>query len=467
MRNPIWILTLCAAACGPSTGAVVSDAGTGGGSTGGSTPTSCTIATVDYAAGAANPADGCQLCQPAVTATGWSSKSCPAAEICASGTCITPSGGCTIGIAGQDGGTYAAGTANPSNPCQSCNPTTSATAWTNAADSTACGTDKICTQGSCQAGCYTGGAFYVATEPNPTDSCQNCQPATSTSSWTADTGLAPAGGSCDAGQVCNMGACATGCYIASAFVTPGALDPADACETCQPGASSSSWSPFTGPAPDGGCPAGEVCNNGSCCAPTCAGRCPFAADGCGGQCPVPTGPYPGCTYDGGVEGCCDGTGVCQPGDTTADCTVGAACQSCTVTSNTCNEGPAGYSCCTPGQGCGVTCGDAGIVDQCGNSCPFSCPTTSCCDANLNCQPGTTATACGKGGTLGSCNDCGAFSCDTTTQGCGFCHDGDTKPDPACAGCTSALWTCANGNFTGGTCQTGCLGGMVCTAGHCT
>jgi hypothetical protein len=53
-----------------------------------------------------------------------------------------------------DGGTFAAGAANPANPCQGCVPATAATAWSPRGDGTWCGdagTFTVCGQGVCVA----------------------------------------------------------------------------------------------------------------------------------------------------------------------------------------------------------------------------------------------------------------------------------------------------------------------------
>jgi N-acetylneuraminic acid mutarotase len=64
----------------------------------------------------------------------------------AGGADAGPGPGCEIGGLG-----YTAGQANPQNACQLCAPAASTTAWTIAADGTACGVDvEVCTGGVCQ-----------------------------------------------------------------------------------------------------------------------------------------------------------------------------------------------------------------------------------------------------------------------------------------------------------------------------
>jgi formylglycine-generating enzyme required for sulfatase activity len=41
----------------------------------------------------------------------------------------------------------------------------------------------VCNAASCVSGCYVGGVFYGAGAPNPTNACQSCQPATTTTAF--------------------------------------------------------------------------------------------------------------------------------------------------------------------------------------------------------------------------------------------------------------------------------------------
>ncbi|HUB05863.1 MAG TPA: hypothetical protein VMB50_02620 [Myxococcales bacterium] len=457
------------------TGAGASSSSSGSGSTGGPATGS--------AAGSGSSGNGSSA---GSASTGGSSTGTPTGSGSSTGTASGSSSGGTAGACGADG--------------------------------TPCGQGQVCTSGSCQTGCYIGGAFYVGAEADPANACQLCDPTSSTNSWTPETGLPPATGGCAAGQVCSAGACAAGCFIAGAVVAPGAAQPGNACESCQPALSVYAYSPATGLPPDGGCQAGEVCadgncapgcaidggfvasgafeadagcesctpasdltgwtpysgvppvgvcasedecDRGACCAPSCTGKCPYADDGCGQPCPIPPGGYPGCTL-AGQEGCCDPSGVCQPGSAASACTVGGACQNCTANSQSCSV-TTPRACCTPGGGCGVSCGDPTLLDACGNPCPFNCPSSMCCDANLGCQPGTSDTDCGKGGTLGSCVSCNTVSCDAS-QACGVCKDG-AMTTVTCGSCMERTSTCVKGEWVAGACSS-CPPGIICTAGVC-
>jgi formylglycine-generating enzyme len=114
-----------------------------------------------------------------------------------SGSSSGGSGGCIIGATA-----YAAGTTNQANACESCQPSLSASAWSDTADGTPCGSGDICYAGACVSGCEIGGAYYAPSVTNPNDACQSCQPGVSTGTWSdgAD------GSTCDAGT-CSSGSC--------------------------------------------------------------------------------------------------------------------------------------------------------------------------------------------------------------------------------------------------------------------
>ncbi len=135
-------------------------------------------------------------------------------------------------------------------------------------------------------------------------------------------------------------------------------DEAEDCNTC---------------AQDCGCPGGEVCNGGVCCAPQCAGiEC--GDDGCGGVC----GTCPGGTcFDGtccfpqcegkacGADGCGGQCGECPQYD---KC-VNGACEVCVPDCTDKNCGT---------DGCGGSCGDCEFGDY--------CPATGVCEELPRCKP---------------------------------------------------------------------------------
>ncbi|HEU4533060.1 MAG TPA: hypothetical protein VFS00_03045, partial [Polyangiaceae bacterium] len=126
----------------------------------------------------------------------------------------------------------------PANACQQCDPARSTLSWSPLADGTACGAGQLCAAGACGARCLVDGQLYAAGAANPANACERCDPAASTAAWTA---LAP-GAACDAGKVCEAGACQAGCAIDGVFHAADAVNPADACQQCSPAASTTAWS---------------------------------------------------------------------------------------------------------------------------------------------------------------------------------------------------------------------------------
>ncbi len=196
-------------------------------------PTSCVIGGANYANGAANPANACQICKPATSPSGWSNAdegtSCGSSQYCNGGTCKT---GCFI-----SGAYYANVAANPANACQTCQTAYALTSWTTNANGASCGTGQVCSGGSCQSGCWIAGALVGSGTTNSSNVCQICKPATSTAAWSNnDDGTA-----CGGGKICNAGTCQSGCYVGGAVYATGALNPSNGCQSCNPAISTSAW----------------------------------------------------------------------------------------------------------------------------------------------------------------------------------------------------------------------------------
>jgi FG-GAP-like repeat len=283
---------------------------------GGTCQAGCYISAVFFPTGAPDPAAGCLSCQPSVSSSSWSPFSgapppntCPMDGVCYQGHCQP---GCAIGTTAVP-----AGAANPENFCQSCQPAQGASDWTNKAPGSSCADGgAVCINGVCTAGCDVDGVFYSPGGPSPANVCQTCQPSFSVSSFTPATGLAP-GGNCGIGSYCYRGQCSGGCSISgtsyapgdpdpgspclgcvpgvsalgwsnldpgtpcsdggvcsggvclfscdigAALYSPGTVNPSDACSSCQPAASPDSWSPLTG-IPPAGCSGGQICLDGGC-----------------------------------------------------------------------------------------------------------------------------------------------------------------------------------------------------------
>ena len=153
---------------------------------------------------------------------------------------------------------YPSGNPNPTNPCVTCQPAVSTSAWALAADGSSCQDTNICYQGACKAGCWIESAYYKEGTAKSTDACQSCQPGISTATWTK---LAE-GASCGSGTICHSQSCVTGCWIDSTYFAENTVNPNNECQSCQPNSSVNAWSSLDGPG--NACNVGQVCHAGSC-----------------------------------------------------------------------------------------------------------------------------------------------------------------------------------------------------------
>lgn len=182
--------------------------------------TGCTIGGVQYAAGAVDPSQSCRVCAPLSNKTGWTvlsdGTSCGSGLCCAGGICDAC--GCVIG--GQQ---VAAGATNPSNTCQSCQPEIDAGNWSTKSNDETCDANGFayCCEGTCCGHpglcCHNGSCFpcfcvidgirYEDGTLNPLNECQWCAAPLSTTSW-ANRAI---GQPCSDGNVCCVGVCQDGC----------------------------------------------------------------------------------------------------------------------------------------------------------------------------------------------------------------------------------------------------------------
>jgi len=108
---------------------------------------------------------------------GGCDKACATGQACEGGVCVAL---CQI-----DGKQVAAGAVSAANSCEQCTPATSATTWTQRADGTPCNPGQVCSAGVCSPKCFIDGGVYAAGAPNPANACETCVPAASTTQWTA------------------------------------------------------------------------------------------------------------------------------------------------------------------------------------------------------------------------------------------------------------------------------------------
>ena len=237
-----------------ATGGVTS---TGGASTGGTISTGGTVTTGGSVSTGGTAATGGTIATGGTTTTGGAATGGSSAT---GGTRMiirlptggaTSSGGAATGGSMATGGTssapascvinsvfYPSGTFDPDNVCLSCQPAVTTAAWVPVADGTGCASGKVCHTGSCQSLCWIGSTLYAPDAANPNNSCQSCQPVTSTTAWSS----ANEGAICAAGQVCHSGTCQAGCVMAGAYYASGIANPGNPCQSCQPSQLTTSWS---------------------------------------------------------------------------------------------------------------------------------------------------------------------------------------------------------------------------------
>jgi len=221
---------------------------------------------------------------------------CTSGDACAGGQCkgtahpcVPPlscmtsacdgAGGCTEGVmpgfCAIEGACYQDGMANPANPCQVCDAAKAPTAWTNAADGTACNADNNgCTDGdACQGGVCVAGAQVSCDDGKSctTDQCTSAGPDAHTCSHPIQQGYCLIGG---------------GCYA------DGALS-SDKCDTCDASQNPTAWTPR---------PSGTVCASPDC-------QDDSICDGAG-TCVAHIGAHNGEVCGTKTTGLCD-SGVCN------------------------------------------------------------------------------------------------------------------------------------------------------------
>jgi hypothetical protein len=400
---------------GAGTGGQAGSAGQGGGGMGGAGgATTCAVDGKTFQDGSANPANPCQTCQVATSSNAWTpvvdGSSCGNGQVCAAGVCGAE---CFI-----NGVIAAAGAVDPANPCQGCSPGTSTTAWTPFVDGSDCGPGQVCVAGACGAQCFLAGALVAAGAVDPANACQGCNPATATTSWT----LLADGTDCGNGQVCGAGTCGSQCFLNGALVAAGTVDPANACQGCSPGTSTTSWTTL---ANGTSCAAGEICATGQCQA--------------------------ACFVDGALRQ----SGVFDPGN---------ACRLCDPATSTSAWSPLpdGASC-GAGQLCAAgSCAPRCLIDGAFHDGGAVNPANDC----QNCDPAASTSAWSVRSDGGSCSGgvCDAGACKAECFIGGALHaSGSRNPANDCEACnpgqSPTSWTLL-ADFTA------CGTGQYCSANVC-
>jgi hypothetical protein len=239
----------------------------------------CTIDETGYAAGAFNPGNVCQYCDPESSADAWSpypggrcgddgSRACCDGECCDAGQCCDQETlfcgacACTIEEAG-----YNAGDPNPVNACEVCDPERSSETWSGESD-IPCGEngDRWCCDGACcpddqccgpgtqtcgDCDCAIDGKGYPRGMLNPENACETCDPQRSEDAWSVVL-LGPCGENdeleccdgvcCPAGQCCSLSlVCVECCSIDGEHYPDGAQNPESECQICDVATSRERW----------------------------------------------------------------------------------------------------------------------------------------------------------------------------------------------------------------------------------
>ncbi len=249
-----------------------------------------------------------------------------------------------------------------------------------------------------------------------------------------------------------------GCFIDGVCRLTGAVNPANECEACVPGISSTSWSPRSSGidcADDGDACTSDVCDGAGACghppAPAgtlCSGGTPAdcfvnECDGAGfcGR-PAPSGTP--CTEDGNVctDDECNGTGICIGVPNIAPCNDFIFCNG----SDTCGGGSCSVHSgdpCAAGEDCQNVCNEAAV------SCNSSAGTT-CLDEGDLC-------------TDDLCNGAGTCTHPPAVNGTPCEDDGNQCTDNICDG----VGTCVGVN-NAASCDDSvfCNGADTCSGGNC-
>ncbi len=409
---------------------------------------SCTVDGVCYAAGQANPATSCEVCDPAIDPNGFTplENVCNIDEVC-----------------------VVSGASSPANPCLVCDPDRDRVSWSEAPVGAECDDGNACTTGDACDG--AGGCVGVNScddgEPCTVDTCEaaGCESIPVASGTACDdgdpcttgeacgaAGTCTGGVGCDDGIACTVDSCSPGvgcehtiadgaCFIDGVCHSVGDVNPANACERCG-GGSSTSWSPVS---------AGSACDDGSPCT---------TGDACNGS------------------GSCEGGAGCDDGISCTNDVCGANGCTSTVANNRCRIAGVCYnagatnpnnSCqrCSPG-----TSQSSWSAKPAGTSCSdgSACTTGDSCNAAGNCSPGP---GCSDGN---PCTDdvCSASGCSypISSNKCiidGVCYDhNDTQPGNICFRCNTAVSKTSWSSNSGVACNDGdaCTSGDVCHAGAC-
>lgn len=425
-----------------------------GGTACGATCPGCVIEEDCVAADAVNPANSCQVCDPALDARGWSNNDgatcddqlfCTTDDACIAGACEGTPRVCEDGVACN-------GVSFCDEGSDSCSP-----------NANQCGSGLLCNvaTGACAStcgGCLIAGVCLETGAQEPGNPCRICDPARSTTGYSPAVGRSCGAGpsacsqqdTCDAQGACRPNDLASGSPCGDS--TSSACDRPDTCDgsgTCQARRSAND-----SPCDDGlFCATGDSCQGGRCLATgnrNCGSNqsCSEGSDRCECQ---------GCV----VNGTCFGSGArnndnaCQICDPTRSSTsfspnVGANCGS-------------GPSACSGQDTCNAqgTCALNHFVSgtACGDRASSTCDQPDSCDGNGSCQArrAQNNTVCDDGLFCTTDDRCQDGRCRDTGTGQPRCPANRTciedSDECRCAGCQVGNRCYAAGEFsTDNTCE---------------
>lgn len=293
-----------------------------------------------------------------------------------------------------------------------------------------CSGGEVCGQSTanvCGCPCNIGGTCYADGAVNPANECQACRPGLSTTSWSNRV----SGTSCDDGNLCTEN------DTCSAGVCGGDAKTCTSSNQCR----TSSCNPSTGACVESNRSNGSSCNDGNACTQT--DTCQSGT--CIGANPVTCSDPGECR----TASCNPSTGACvtsneQSGTSCSDgnpCTLNDTCNS----SGSCVSGaprvcPQGDQCQT--GVCNTSTGQCGVQNDPNGS---PCNDGNACTQSDTCQSGTCV-----GAITVSCADpgqCRSASCNPSTGACVTTNDANGTPCSDGQFCTVSD-SCTNGSCTG-------------------
>jgi hypothetical protein len=279
--------------------------------------------------------------------------------------------------------------------------------------------------GDCQK-IVCNGSGGTTTVPDDTDVQDDGNPCTQ-DTCSGGTVQHPPGG-CGAGFVCNGASCVSGCLIGGIFFAADTVNPGNACQVCNPIASTSAWS---NRANGTGCNDGNSCTWGDhCTSGVCGGT---ALTGAG--CTTTFGTDGVCSNGSCISGCFVNGQVYPPQSYFADSQICLSCDPSVSTSSlyagSCHYNNQFGQCSGAGvcnffyTECATGCSDC-TVKPCGSGLCYGLPVaygTSCVDDG---NPCTTDMCNGLGGCIHFASAAG------TICGSGLvCHGNPSQCDPGC------------------------------------